>query len=265
MRDINNGVVVLLYCRIIQAAYLIRLSYRFDFMITITKSLRVLTMLSLALLAGCSTMSGDRRDPAEGFNRAVFSFNEGLDNAILKPTAKGYQAIVPGPVDKGVTNFFGNIEDIVTTINDLLQFKFRQAGSDTLRILTNSTIGIFGLFDVASNMGLEKNREDFGQTLGYWGVGSGPYLVLPVLGPSNLRDTTGLAVDVLAFDLVYQIDHPPTRNTLLLIKAIDKRAGLLGASNVLEQAALDRYNFVKESYFQKREYEINDGELALPQ
>jgi phospholipid-binding lipoprotein MlaA len=219
----------------------------------------------LMLLSGCASTGGDHRDPIEGFNRAVYKFNDGLDRVVFKPIAKGYRAVMPGPLDKGVSNFFGNIEDVVTTVNDLLQFKFRQGGSDALRVLVNSTIGILGLIDVASRMGLDKHDEDFGQTLGYWGVGTGPYLVLPIYGPSNLRDATGKFVDASAFDPIYKIDHIPTRNTLRAIEGVDNRADLLGASNVLEEAALDKYNFLKESYFQQREHAINDGELTFPE
>ena len=226
----------------------------------------VLYLTSFMLLSGCSTIGGgDQRDPIEGVNRAVYKFNDGLDRMIFTPVAKGYQAIVPAPVDKGISNFFGNIEDVVTTVNELLQFKFRRGGSDAARVLVNSTIGLLGLFDVASSMGLEKHNEDFGQTLGHWGVGNGPYLMLPFYGPSTLRDTTGRFVDASAFDPIYKIDHVPTRNSLRAVEAIDNRADLLGASSVLEEAALDRYNFLKESYFQKREHDVKDGELTFPE
>lgn len=225
----------------------------------------IVSILSLVLLSGCATTSGDQRDPIEGLNRAIYQFNDGLDRMVFKPVAEGYRNVVPGPVDKGVTNFFGNLEDVVTTVNDLLQFKFIQGGSDAARVLINSTIGIFGLIDIASHFGLEKHNEDFGQTLGHWGMGPGPYLMLPIYGPSSLRDVTGRFVDASAFDPIYKIDHIPTRNTLRVIEGVDKRADLLGASSVLEQAALDRYNFLKESYFQKREHEVNDGDITFPE
>jgi len=225
----------------------------------------MLSMLTFMLLGGCATTGGDQRDPIEGLNRAIYNFNEGFDRMIFKPVAKGYQKVVPGPVDKGVSNFFGNLEDVVTTVNDLLQFKIRQGGSDAARVLLNSTIGLLGLFDVASNMGFEKHDEDFGQTLGHWGVGAGPYLVLPILGPHTLRHTAGRIVDANVFDPIYYVDHIPTRNTMLGVKAVDQRADLLGASSVLEEAALDRYNFIKESYFQQRENKIGNGELTFPE
>ena len=184
---------------------------------------------------------------------------------IFKPIATGYNTVIPGPLDKGVTNFFGNIEDVVTTINDLLQFKIRQGGSDAARVLFNTTFGLLGLFDFATGMGYEKHDEDFGQTLGHWGVSSGPYLMLPIYGPSTLRDTAGKFVDASLFDPIYKIDHIPSRNGLRVIEGVDIRADLLGASSVLEQAALDRYNFLKESYFQQRSHAISDGELTFPE
>ncbi len=226
-----------------------------------------LTIATLMMLStGCATLApGDDRDPIEGFNRAIFKFNEKADNAVFKPVAKGYQAIVPGSVDKGISNIFGNIEDIVTMFNSLLQLKIRQGSLDAARVMVNSTAGLLGLIDVASDMGLLKHREDFGQTLGHWGVGTGPYLILPFLGPSTLRDTVGMVVDNQTFDPTYDINHRPTRNSLIVTEAIDKRADLLGASNILEKAALDRYSFLKESYFQKRKIDINNGELAFPE
>lgn len=225
-----------------------------------------MALVSIVFMSGCATVnsSGDDRDPLERINRAIYEFNDGFDKAIAKPVAQGYNKVMPRPVDKGVTNFFGNIEDVVTTINNLLQFKLKRTGSDAVRVLVNTTIGLLGILDVATSMGFEKHDEDFGQTLGYWGVGNGPYLVLPILGPSTLRDTTGILVDNLAFDPIYMIDHIPTRNTLITIEAVDKRSDLLGASKVLEEAALDKYNFHKESYFQKRDYDINDGALPFP-
>ena len=232
----------------------------------IEKLLQLTIAILMMLSTGCATLApGDDRDPIEGFNRAIFKFNEKADNAVFKPVAKGYQAIVPGFVDKGISNVFGNIEDIVTMFNSLLQLKIRQGSLDATRVMVNSTAGLLGLIDVASDMGLLKHREDFGQTLGHWGVGTGPYLILPFLGPSTLRDTVGMVVDNQTFDPTYDINHRPTRNSLIVTDAIDKRADLLGASNILEKAALDRYSFLKESYFQKRKIDINNGELAFPE
>lgn len=226
---------------------------------------RLTVILLMTMLAGCATLdSGDARDPFEDMNRAVFVFNEKADNAVLKPIAKGYRAVVPTPVDKGISNVLGNIEDIASAFNSLLQLKVRQGGQDIARVLINSTAGLLGLLDVASDMGLPKHREDFGQTLGHWGAGAGPYLVLPFLGPSTLRDTIGMAVDQV-FDPTYSIDHTATRNSLIVTNAIDTRADFLGASNILEKAALDRYSFLKESYLQKREIDINGDQSAFPE
>lgn len=228
-----------------------------------TTKITMALLLSLAIFTpGCATnQTADKRDPLEGFNRAMFSFNEGLDKAIFKPVAQGYKTVMPDPVEQGVSNVFANIEDVVTTVNDLLQFKFRQAGSDVLRVLFNTTFGLLGIFDIATSMGYERHDEDFGQTLGYWGVGNGPYLVLPVLGPSTVRDITGLVIDNVAFDPIYHIDHIPTRNSLIVAEGISDRAALLSASNVLEKAALDKYDFLKESYLQKRESAVKDGRV----
>lgn len=226
----------------------------------------VTLLLSLMIfLGGCATTSsGDQRDPLENFNRAIFSFNESVDNALLKPVAGGYRAVVPIPISNGINNFFSNIDDIVSAANSLLQFELKQGGADIIRVLSNSTIGIFGLFDVATDMGFKKHDEDFGQTLGHWGVGNGPYLMLPILGSSTLRDTAGLAIDNYYFDLLNQVDHTPTRTSLQATEAVSKRADLLGASSILEKAALDRYEFLKESYLQKREFDVNNGEFAFP-
>jgi phospholipid-binding lipoprotein MlaA len=235
-------------------------------MFNLTKLTRLTVLISVIFVSGCATVSGpkDERDPLEGVNRAIYEFNDGVDRAILKPVAQGYNKIMPGPVDKGVTNFFANLDDVITAVNNLLQFKLKRSGSDAARVLVNSTIGLLGFIDVASSMGLDKHNEDFGQTLGYWGVGNGPYLVLPFLGPSTLRDTAGLFVDDALFNPLFYIDHVPTRNSLIGVKIVDTRAALLGASNVLEEAALDKYDFHKESYFQKRDYDINDGALPFP-
>jgi len=226
----------------------------------------LLFALSFTFLTGCASVDDkDERDPIESLNRGVYKFNDGIDRALIKPIAKGYDKIMPAPIDKGVTNFFDNLEDVITVANDLLQFKFQRGGSDALRVVINSTVGLLGLLDPATGMGFERHDEDFGQTLGYWGVGAGPYIVLPILGPSSLRDVTGDLVDSSLFNPIYYVDHIPTRNTLIGLKGLDTRASLLGASNILEQAALDPYSFIRESYFQQREDLINDGELTFPE
>lgn len=169
----------------------------------------LLLTLTFSIFTGCASNKNldDPDDPFESYNRAMFSFNDNVDQYVLKPVAKGYQYIAPTPVQKGVSNFFSNLDDVLVLVNDLFQFKFGQAASDTGRILINSTLGLLGLIDWASDLGLDKNNEDFGQTLGYWGVPSGPYFVLPFLGPSTIRDTSGLVVDTVYFDPIYKELH----------------------------------------------------------
>ncbi len=230
--------------------------------------LRLLPLLfAVTLLGGCATANGPKNpdDPWEGFNREVYKFNSDLDTAILKPVAEGYQKSVPQPARTGVTNFFSNLGDVVVLVNDVLQLKGRQAASDLSRLVWNSTVGLGGLIDVATPMQLPKHNEDFGQTLGYWGVGSGPYLVLPLLGPSSLRDGTGTLVDYLAFDQLHQIKpYHPTRVATVTLEIIDTRANLLRASRILDQAALDPYVFMREAYLQRRQNLVYDGNPPPP-
>ena len=197
-------------------------------------------------------------DPLEPINRIIFEFNEIVDDNILEPVAKGYKYVTPDPIEKGVSNFFSNLGEVSTIANDILQLKFQQAGQDSLRFLINSTIGVFGLFDVATPMGLSKNKEDFGQTLGFWGIPDGPYLVLPFLGPSSFRDVPGTIVDY-EMSPVEQLHHEE-RQVLRIIDIVDTRAKLLRATKILDTAAKDKYIFIRESYLQKRESLIRDGE-----
>jgi len=216
-----------------------------------------LAVATTVLLGGCAT-SGNPKDPIEGFNRAMFGFNEAVDKAVIKPVAQGYEAVLPSPVRTGVTNFFGNIADVFIGVNNLLQGKPADAFNDWGRVLVNTTIGILGLIDVASEMGMEKHDEDFGQTFGRWGVDSGAYVVLPFFGPRTVRDTVGLAIDV-SVDPVANIDHVPTRNSLLALRIVDTRADLLPADKVIEEAALDKYAYVRDGYLQRRRSLIHDG------
>lgn len=209
------------------------------------------------LLGGCAT-SGNPKDPIEGFNRAMFAFNEGLDTVIIKPVAQGYDAALPQPVKNGVTNFFANIADVFIAVNNLLQGKVPEAASDVGRFAVNTTVGVLGVFDVATEMGLEKHEEDFGQTFGRWGVGNGAYVVVPFFGPRNVRDTAGLVLDIYA-DPVANVDHVPTRNTLLAIRVVSDRANLLPADKVIEEAALDKYSYMRDAYLQRRRSLIHDG------
>lgn len=214
-------------------------------------------MAAALALAGCAT-SGNPKDPIEGFNRAMFAFNEGLDTAIIRPVASGYETVLPGPIRTGVTNFFANVADFFIAINNLLQGKVGDGASDFGRVAVNSTLGILGIFDIATEMGLQKHEEDFGQTFGRWGVGDGAYVVLPVFGPKTVRDSVGLVLDVAA-DPVGNVDHVPTRNTLLALRLVSDRAGLLAADKVIEEAALDKYAYVRGAYLQRRRSLIHDG------
>lgn len=223
-----------------------------------TTFLTKFSALGLALaLTGCAS-NGDPRDPLEPLNRGIYQFNDTVDKAVMKPVAQGYRAVLPNPVRTGVGNFFSNIDDALIAVNNLLQFKFTHAASDVGRLLTNTTIGIGGLFDVATGWGLEKHNEDFGQTLGYWGIGDGPFLMLPFLGPSNVRDSVGLAV-YYQLDPVWNLNHIPTRNTLSALRVLDRRARLLDAEKVLDEAALDPYTFLRDAYIQQRRNLVHDG------
>jgi len=209
-------------------------------------------------LAGCATSGGNPADPLEPLNRVVFSFNDAADRAVIKPVARAYRAMLPGIVRTGVSNFFSNLEDIWISVNDVLQGKFQEGVDDFGRVLFNSTFGIAGIFDFASELGLQKHNEDFGQTLGSWGVGSGAYLVLPILGPSSIRDGFGLLLDTQA-DLVLYVDGVPVHNSLYGTRAISNRANLLDASSVIDQAALDKYSFVRDAWLQRRRNLVYDG------
>lgn len=213
----------------------------------------------LGLLGGCATQSG--KDPLESLNRGIYKFNDTVDRAALKPVASAYKAVLPDPVQSGVNNFFSNLGDIVTAVNDLLQGKFDKAMNDVGRVAINSTFGILGIFDIASKEGIEKRHEDFGQTLAHWGWNDSTYLVLPFLGPSTLRDTGGLVVDSLAFDPIGYLQDPTTRNRVLLTKFVDKRASYLPGSDLLDEAALDPYSFMRDAYLQRRNSQVFDGNV----
>ncbi len=226
----------------------------------VVRRLRLATacaIVSLGVLGGCAT-AGDPRDPLEPLNRGVYQFNEGVDTMLLKPVAEVYQGVVPPIARTGISNVFSNLNDVVVALNNLLQGKVSEALSDVGRIAINTTAGLLGLFDVATPSGLEKHDEDFGQTLGYWGVGDGPYLVLPFVGPRNLRDTAGLFVD-LQVDPLLQFDPVRTRNQLWGLRLVSRRAELLSASKLLSVAALDEYEFVRDAYLQRRRNLIYDG------
>jgi phospholipid-binding lipoprotein MlaA len=196
-------------------------------------------------------------DPLESLNRKVFAFNDVADRYVLKPVAKSYQWVTPDPVEKGVSNVFSNLLEVTTIANDLLQLKGIKAIEDTGRFFINSTIGVLGIFDVASHMGLLKNDEDFGQTLGYWGVGSGPYVVVPLLGSYTFRSGLGAFADVNT-DLLDYVDHIPTRNQAWALRVVDTRKNLFAAEKLITG---DRYTFIRDAYLQQRESLVVDGAI----
>lgn len=195
-------------------------------------------------------------DPWQGFNRNMFRFNDTLDRYALKPVAKGYRKIAPRPVRTGVTNFFYNLRFPIVMLNDLLQGKVKAAGTDTARFVINTTVGVAGFIDVSARMGLARNDEDFGQTLGTWGVGSGPYLVLPFLGPSTVRDGFGLVVDGFAHPRAY-MDHEVAMG-LVAVEVVNTRANLLEVEDIIQG---DRYLFIRDLYLQRRDFSIKDGKV----
>lgn len=197
-------------------------------------------------------------DPFEGFNRAIYKFNDYVDRGVLKPVARAYDKVMPGFVKKVVSNFFRNLFEPTVIINDVLQAKFKQTASDTARFIVNTTAGIGGFFDVASHVQLPAHNEDFGQTLGYWGIGEGPFIVWPFFGPRNVRDSFGMAVDWYTDPITY-IESDKARWGLRVLQVIDTRTQLLKASTVLEQATDDQYLFVREAYRQRRRNLIYDG------
>ncbi|HMN19917.1 MAG TPA: VacJ family lipoprotein [Ottowia sp.] len=217
-------------------------------------------VLLALLLAGCATVAHpDPRDPWESYNRSMTRFNDAVDDAVIKPVAGAYKAVLPQPVRTGVGNFFGNLGDAWSFVNNLLQAKPEGALHSFWRVVINSTIGLGGVFDPATEMRLERHREDFGQTLGTWGAASGPYLVLPILGPSTLRDTLALPVDFYG-NPVGQVHDIPVRNSLVALQYVDTRARLLDAGTLLDEAALDPYSFKRDAFLQKRHNDIHDGD-----
>ncbi|MGZ5063679.1 MAG: MlaA family lipoprotein [Usitatibacter sp.] len=218
----------------------------------------LLALLAALTLSACATTGGDPRDPWEGLNRKTFAFNDALDRAVMKPVAQGYQKVTPAFAQEGVNNFYMNLEDIGTGVNNLLQGKVKEGANDAARVLVNSVLGVFGLWDVATPMGLEKHDEDFGQTLGWWGVPSGPYFVIPFLGPSTARDAPARAVDP-SWYYPRWIDNDRVYWAWWGFDKVRARANLLKAENILDQAALDRYTFLRDAYLQRRRNQVFDG------
>ena len=233
-------------------------------MILWASSLKRLVLLSLTcLFVGCASIPAgvepSPRDPWEPFNRSVFEFNEGLDKYLLKPVVAAYRFILPEIVREGIYNFFSNYSDIYTALQNLLQGKPDYAFNDLMRVAVNTIFGLGGLMDVATPGGLEKHKEDWGQTFGVWGVPSGPYVVLPFFGPSTVRDTFGTAADLETDYLFKYIPDVGLRNSITGLRVINARNTFYEAGDLLDGAALDKYSFIRDAYLQRREYQINEG------
>lgn len=226
---------------------------------TMSRSLWAGLVLFVLLLSGCATgPKADPRDPLEPFNRGMYQLNDAVDRAVVKPVATVYHDVLPSPVRTGVTNFFANLQDAWSIVNNALQFKGEAAGNSLVRFGVNTFLGLGGVLDIASEMQIERSTEDFGQTLGYWGVSAGPYVVLPLLGPSTLRDTLASPVDAYG-NVVAGVDHTSTRNALTAVNLLNRRSRLLEASNVLDQVALDPYTFTRDAFLQRRQNAVYDG------
>ena len=228
----------------------------------ITKMPSSLMLVLFLTTTSMNSAHSSEDDPLEPINRAVFGFNEVIDDVVLEPVAKGYKYVTPDPIEDSVSNFFNNLGEINTIINSTLQLKFDKTLSASGRLMINSTFGILGLFDVATKMGIEKHNEDFGQTLGYYGIPSGPYLVLPFFGPSSFRDAPSFFVDIQMEKEISPVHtelHHEERQVIQATNVIDTRANLLQATKILDTAAKDKYIFLRESYLQKRAKMITDG------
>jgi phospholipid-binding lipoprotein MlaA len=223
-------------------------------------AIRILSLTVALALGGCAT-TGNPKDPLEKFNRAMFSFNDAIDQAAVKPAAEVYSTLLPSFVQTGIGNFFGNLGDVWTAMNDFLQGKVTDGFNDVMRVAVNTTLGLGGVLDISTEAGLHKHKEDFGQTLGKWGVKSGPYVVLPVLGSSTMRDALATPLDLYA-DPWYHKEPIRWRVAGTVVRLVDQRAAVLDASNLVEEAALDRYEFVRDAYLQRRESKIHDGETS---
>lgn len=220
---------------------------------------KLCVILIALVLQGCASVAhSDARDPWESMNRSVYQFNDALDVMAIQPAAKAYVTVLPSPVRTGIHNFLGNIGDVWSMANSALQLKGQDTAETFMRITVNTFFGLGGVLDVASEMRLDKRKEDFGQTLGHWGVKSGPYVVLPIFGPSTLRDALASPLDMKG-DSVQRFNDPATRNVLSVSRVMDVRAGLLQTVDVIKAAALDPYTFVRDGYLQKRQNDVYDG------
>lgn len=223
--------------------------------------LLIATLVFTSLISSSVAKASDD-DPLEPMNRAIFGFNEVVDDAILEPVAEGYRYITPDPIEDSISNFFNNLGEINTIVNSALQLKLDKTISSSSRFVINSTVGVLGLFDVATTLGIDRHREDFGQTLGHYGISPGPYLVLPFFGPSSLRDAPGFYIDVLIEKDISPIHtelHHEERQIIQATNVIDTRANLLKATKILDTAAKDKYIFLRESYLQRRAKLVTDG------
>jgi phospholipid-binding lipoprotein MlaA len=227
-------------------------------------AIRTIIIFTAVGLTGCaSTRASNPADPLETINRGIYRFNDVVDKAVVKPVARGYKAVMPTAGRIMVTNFFSNLDDVTVTANDLLQFKLVQGFSDGMRFFVNTTIGVFGLIDVASTGGLMKHDEDFGQTLGKWGVGNGPYLVLPILGPSTVRDSLGLYADGYTSPM-YQMSEMRARNQAYAARGINRRTEIMDQEKVLDEAMIDPYAFLRDAYLLHRRSLVYDGNPPRP-
>lgn len=231
---------------------------------TLLRSVPLLLIISMA--GGCATTGAvDRRDPLEGMNRSVYSFNQFMDKALFDPVGKVYETVVPNPLDHGVTNFFSNLGEIASIANGILQLKLGRALSNIARFAVNSILGIGGLFDVATGMGLPAQHEDFGQTLGRWGVGNGPFLIAPFFGPTTFRDAVGFSVDTIFLNPVSYVDPDAYRAGLLSLDYIDYKTDHKSARSLIGEASVDEYEFLKNAYLERRESQVRDGADGPPE
>lgn len=219
-----------------------------------------LVITALLALVGCASKAPTHAaDPYESVNRTIFAFNEFVDTMFIKPAAKAYVAVTPEPIRKGVSNFFGNVSDAHSFVNGVLQGKHEKASQDLSRVFVNTIFGFGGLYDLGTELGYEKGEEDYGQTLGHYGLPAGPYLMLPFLGPSTLRDSMGLIPNFLLDPVSFVTSSPTQDNTLRALRILDTRAGLLPSEGLLQSAALDKYTFLRSAYLQRRQNLVYDG------
>ena len=238
----------------------------------LAKLKRIVLLGLVGAMVGCASIPAgvapSPHDPWEPFNRSVFEFNEGLDAYLLKPVVAGYRFVLPEFVRDGIYNFFSNYSDIYTALQNLLQGKPDYAFSDLMRVVVNTTFGLGGLIDMATPGGLPKHKEDWGQTFGVWGIPSGPYVVLPFFGPSNVRDTFGTAADLESDYLFRLLPDVALRNSLTGLRVVNARNTYYEAGDLLDGAAIDKYSFVRDAYIQRRQYQINEGredeEVLMP-